>query len=122
MTLILWQELQELTNSLARSAGRNGMEISGEKLKVIVNSNDEDVTANITMNGVSLESVNEFKYLGETLTNDGSSLKEIKIRTASANAALSKLDVIWKSKICFKTKYLLYKTMVLPILMNAAET
>ena len=47
------------------------MEVSSEKSKVLVNS--EDKRAEIFMNGVQLEEVDSFKYLGATVTKDGRS-------------------------------------------------
>ena len=47
-------ELQDLTNRLATSAGAYGMEVSTEKSKVMVNSLT-NFNANITMNGEPLE-------------------------------------------------------------------
>ena len=56
------------------------MEISAEKSKVMVNSNDTSIHANITIYGNTLEEVNTFSYLGATISKDGSCEIEIKIR------------------------------------------
>jgi len=115
------QELQELTNSLVRNAGKFGMEVSSEKSKVMVNSTNA-ATCNITMNNQLLEEVDKFKYLGATISKDGSSLPEVKIRIASATAAVSKLERIWKSKIKFKCKFKLYKSLVTSIMLYGCES
>ena len=47
---------------------------------------------------VHLEEVSQFKYLGATLTKDGTSIKEVKIQIAAATSALARLDKIIKSK------------------------
>ena len=57
-----------------------GMEISSEKSKTMVNSRDESVHANIRMNGEILEEVDQFKYLGVTITKYGTSEAEIRIK------------------------------------------
>ena len=41
---------------------------------------------------------NILKFLGSTLSKDGTSTKEIKIRIAVAMCAMSRLDNIWKSR------------------------
>ena len=114
-------ELQDLTNRLATGASAYGMEISTEKSKVMVNS-AEDVHANITMNGESLEEVSNFKYLGATLAKDGTSTTEIRKRIATATAAMAKLTRVWKSNISFHTKHKLYKTLVISVLLYGCET
>ena len=70
-------ELQELTNRLVGAARDYGMEISADKSKILVNS-PEGVTASIHLDGAPLEQVESFKYLGATLTENGSSTCEIK--------------------------------------------
>ena len=115
-------ELQELTDSLSERAGAYGMEISAEKSKTMVNSHD-DLHADITMNGQKLEEVEAFKYLGATITKDGRSTTEIKIRMATATAAMAKLSTIWRSRtISFPTKLKLYKSLVLSILLYGCES
>ena len=76
-------EFQELTDRLSNSAREYGMEINSEKSKVMVNSGD-NTTVQISMNGQQLEEVMAFKYLEATLTEDGRSTLEIKIRLAIA--------------------------------------
>ena len=84
-------ELQDLTNKLERSTSAYGMEVSTEKSKVMVNSRS-NTTADITMNDELLEVVTTFKYLGATLSNDGTCAAEIHIRIATATAAMAKLN------------------------------
>lgn len=49
------QELQLLTDKLAGRARAYGMEVSTDKSKVMVNSTNNNSSANITMNGQQLE-------------------------------------------------------------------
>ena len=115
-------ELQVLTTRLADSAGAYGMEVSHEKSKVMVNSRN-DTSADIIMNGQKLEEVNNFKYLGATLSKDGSCTAEVRIRIATAMAAMSRLSRLWKSSnISFTTKYRLYQALVVSILLYGCET
>ena len=44
------------------------MEISTEKSKVVVNTNDNSIFAHITLYGEKREEVDKFCYLGATLT------------------------------------------------------
>ena len=116
------QELQELTNRLTDRAGAYGMEVSTEKSKVMVN-NTTITSANIYMNGQKLEEVGTFKYLWATLSKDGGSTKEIKTRIALATAAMARLSRIWRGKtISFSTKFRLYKSLVVSILLYGCES
>ena len=80
-------------------------------------------TVQISMNGQQLEEVMAFKYLGATLTKDGRSTAEIKIRHAIVTASMPKLKKIWSSKdVSFSTKIKLYKTLVLSTLLYGCES
>ena len=75
------------------------------------------------MNGQRLEEVDTFKYLGATLSKDGGSTKEIKTRIALATAAMARLSRIWRGKtISFSTKFRLYKSLVVSILLYGCES
>ena len=75
------------------------------------------------MNSQKLEQEMAFKYLVATLTKDGRSTAEIKIRLAIATVSMSKLNKIWSSKdISFATKIKLYKTLVLSTLLYGSES
>lgn len=115
------QELQDLTNSLANSASAYGMEISSEKSKIMVNSTSS-TPANITMNGKTLEEVASFKYLGATLTKDGTCTAEVRIRLGTATSAMARLSRVWRSNISFKSKFRLYKSLVVSVLLYGCET
>ena len=116
-------ELQDLTTRLERAAGAHGMEISSEKSKVMVNSHNQQAATSIKLNGQELEEVDNFKYLGSTLTKDGSSTKEVKTRLSLAGSAMTRLNTIWKSKsISFPVKLKLYKSLVVAILLYGCES
>ena len=115
------QELQDLTDRLTSRATAHGMEVSSEKSKVLVNTTDKK--ANIVMNGENLEEVDNFKYLGATITKDGRSTTEVKTRLAMATSSMARLFRIWKSKeISFSSKFKLYKSLVLSIALYGCES
>ena len=99
------------------------MVISTEKSKVMVNSNDNSIHANITLYGEKLEEVDKFCYLSSTLTRDGSCEADIRIILALATSAMVRLYTIWNSKkITFKLKHNLYRSLVLSIITYGCET
>ena len=83
----------------------------------MINSNNNKPYTNIQLYGEKLEEVDQFKYIGDTITKDGSSDSDIKIKLAQATSAMVRLTTIWNSKyIIFKLKYNLYHSLVLSIL------
>ena len=70
------------------------MEINSDKSKILVNSIKLRPSANIWMNGKTLEELDRFKYLGSTQTNDGTSVKEVKIRLTQAHSAMTWLAIL----------------------------
>jgi len=101
------KELAELTERHDKSASAFGMEISAEKSKMMVTpyTNDNNTNVPITVNGSKLQSVKSLKYLGSNITEDGTSVREVKTRLAIATQNLSQLKKIWSRKnISMKTK------------------
>ena len=70
------------------------MEVSTEKSKTMTNCTNS-LSADMTMKGQQLEEVTSFKYLGATLSKDGTSSTEVRVRIASAMAAMARLNRIW---------------------------
>jgi len=101
------KELAELTERLDKSASAFEMEISAEKSKIMVTpaTNDNNTNILITVDGSKLQSVKTFKYRGSNVAEDGTAVREVKIKLAIATQHLSKLKKIWSSKnISTKTK------------------
>ena len=86
-------ELQDLTNRLIDRATAYGMEVSTENSKIMTNSMS-NTCADTGMNGQKLNEVTSFKYLGTALCKDVTYSAEVHIRTASAMAAMVRLNRI----------------------------
>ncbi len=103
------------------------MEISAEKSRVMITnastSNESTGQINVTVNGEQLEQAESFKYLGATITADGSSDKEVQNRIAIATNSLAKLQKIWSSKgITTKNKIKLLRAIVQAVVLYACES
>ena len=99
----------------------HGMEVSTENSKIITNSMS-NISADISMNGQKLEEPTSFKYLGATLCKNGTCSVEVRIRIASAMAAMVKLNRIWRSNtISFVSKVKMTKCLVTSILLYGCE-
>ena len=97
------------------------MELSGEKTKLMTN-NTNGINTDIKVNNQQLETVHRFKYLGATVTDEGSK-PEILARIGQTTSALTKLKTIWKDKnIALSSKIRLMRSLVLSIFLYACET
>ena len=65
-----------------------GIEVNADKTKYMVMSRDQNAgrSYSMTIDNSSIERVEEFRYLGTTLTNQNSIQEEIKSRLKSGNA------------------------------------
>jgi len=72
---------------------------------------------------ISFERVEEFKYLGTTLTNRNYIQEETKSRLKSGNACYHSVQNIFSSRLLSKNlKIKIYRTVVLPFLLYGCET
>ena len=71
----------------------------------------------------SIERVDEFKYLGTTLTNQNSIQEEIKSRVKLGNACYHSVQKVLSSSLLSKNlKIKIYKTIILPVVLCECET
>ena len=71
----------------------------------------------------TFEWVEEFKYLGTTLTNQNSIAEEIKSRLKSGNACYQSVQNILCSRLLSKNlKIKIYRTVILPVVFYGYET
>ena len=69
-----------------------------------------------------IEEVEDFTYLGSTISNNSGTTKDIKIRINKARTAYCQLRQIWKSRsLSRKTKLRIYTSNVNSILLYGAE-
>ena len=77
--------------------------------------NNGTITANISVQGQKLETVQQFKYLGAIISDEGSK-PEILTRAAQTMTALGKLKTIWRdNNITLKYKIKLLSALVFSI-------
>jgi len=71
----------------------------------------------------TFERVEEFKYLGTTLTNPNSIADEIKSRLKSGNACHHLVQNLLSSRLLSKyLKIKIYRTIILPVVLYRCET
>ena len=74
------------------------------------------------MDGVTMETVTDFLFLGSKITADGDCSHEIKRRLLLGRKVMTNLDSFFKSRdITLPTKVHLVKAMVFPVVMYGCE-
>ena len=110
-----------LIDRLDRTTTRYKMEIGPDKTKVMTN-NPNGFQREIKIKGQRLEEVENFKYLGAIISNEGSK-PEILSRIAQTTTALSRLKIIWWDKnISLASKVKLMRTLILSTFLYACES
>uniref|UniRef100_A0A670JSP7 ribonuclease H n=1 Tax=Podarcis muralis TaxID=64176 RepID=A0A670JSP7_PODMU len=119
-------DLQTILNIFAETYKKLGLSLNIQKTKVLHQQvqNNPSAVPQIQLNGVTLENVDHFSYLGSYLSTRGNNDAEIRHHLSSASAAFSQLKcrVFEDLDIHRETKMLVYKPIVLPTLLYAFET
>jgi len=75
------------------------------------------------MDNGTFERVEEFKYLGATLTNQNSIPEEIKSRLRSGNACYHSVQNLFSSRLLSRNlKIKIYRNIILPVVLYECET
>ena len=115
------EEAGVLVDHLDRTTTRYKMEISPDKTKVMTN-NPNGFQREIKIKGQRLEEVENFKYLGAIISNEGAE-PEILSRIAQTTAALSRLKMIWRDKnTSLASKVKLMRTLIYSTFLYACES
>jgi len=117
-------ELQQLVNRVSQTSTRFGLIVSKPKTEVqCVGKGQTTVEVKILLEDEELEQVENFVYLGCTVSTDQSCDKDIERRIGLAAGIVKNLDKIWKARAITKgTKLMLYHTQVQAIVLYNAET
>jgi len=101
-----------------------GLEVSADKTKYMVMSRDQNAEQNRSVridNSIS-ERVEEFKYLGTTLTIQNSIREGIKSRLRSGNACYHSVQNRLSSRLLSrKLKIKIYRPKILPVVLYGCE-
>src|SRR5215469_7296138 len=102
-----------------------GLEVNAHKTKYMIMSRDRNAGRihNMKIDNCSIERVEEFKYLGTTLTDHNSIQEEIKSRLKLGNACYYSVQNLLSSSLLSKNlKTKIYRTIILPIVLYGCET
>ena len=93
-----------------------GIEINVKKTKVMMMNGAGRIKQEVTLNGVPLERVTCFKYLGSWITDDAKSDDDIRARVGLAMAEFWQNKELMRRNIRFKTKLKILNTYVFSVL------
>ena len=102
-----------------------GLEVHTDKTKYMVISRDRRAGRghSVKTDNSSIERVEEFKYLGMTLTDQNSNQEEIKSRLKLGNACYHSLQNLLSPMLLSKNlKIKIYRTIILPVHLYRCET
>ena len=114
-------EMRILLERLRTQAEHFGLSINISKTKVIFIGNHAG-EASCNINGVVLENVDSFQYLGREITNSSNDTKAVEKLISKGSNAYSKVKTVLKDrKTPMSTKKKTFETYTLPCIMYGAE-
>ena len=115
-------EMNILLERLRTQSEHFGLSINISKTKVMfIGNHAEEVFCNI--NGIVLENVNSFQYLGRVITNSNNDTKAVEKLISKGWDACNKVKTVLKDrKTPMSTKIKTSETNILPCIMYGAET
>ena len=117
--------LKENSEALVVASSEIGIEVNADNTKYMVMSQDLNAGQSHSMkiDNHGFERVEEFKYLGTTLTNKISIQEEIKSRLKSENACYYSVQNFWSSSLLSKNlKTKIHRTLILLVVLYGCET
>jgi len=102
-----------------------GLDVNADKIKYMVMSQDQNAgrSYSIKTENCSFQRVEEFKYLGTTLTNKNLIHEEIKSRLKSGNACYHSVQKLLTSSLLSKNlKIKIYRIVIFPVVLYGSET
>jgi len=119
------KKLQKMIDRLNETCKEYGMEINVKKTKVMIINKAKTSTGtkrHVMLNGVPLEQVTRFKYLGSWITDDARNDIDITARIGMAKASFWQNKELMRRNIRFKTKLRVLNSYVFSVLNYGCES
>jgi hypothetical protein len=117
--------VKENAEALVAATKEISLEVKADKTKYMIMSRDQNAgrSYNMKIDNSSIERVEEFKYLGTTLTNQDSIQEEIKSRLKLGNDCYYLVQNLLSSSMVSKNlKIKTYRTIIVPVVLYGCET
>ena len=108
------------TEALLDGSKEIGLEVNADKAKYVVMSRDQNAgrSHNMLIENSSFERVEQFRYLGTTLTDQNSIQEEIESRPKSGNFCYHSVqNLLYSSLLSRNLKAKLYRTVILSVVL-----
>ena len=113
------QELKSLLMKVKEESEKVGLKLNIQKTKIMAS----DPITSWAIDGETVETVSDFILGGSKITADGDCSHEIKRCLLLGRKVMTNLNSIFRSRdITLRTKVLLVKTMVFPVITYGCET
>ena len=113
------EELKSLLMKVIEESEKAGLTLNTQKTKIMASS----TITSWQIDRETMENVTDFIFLGSKITADGDYSHEIKRCLLLGRKAMTKVDIIFKSKnTTLLTKVCLLKAMVFPVVMYGYES
>lgn len=115
-------DLEETVQRLSKEAKRYGLIVNIDKTKTMV-FGQKDIGRKIQVDGIEIENVENFTYLGSNITYDMNCKKEVTNRAAKALGNMQAMEKIWRSRaISIKVKKKILETCIFSCFLYGCET
>ena len=113
------EELKSLLMEMKEESDKFGLKLNIQKTKIMASS----PIISWQRNGVTIQTVRDFIFLGSKITADGDCIHEIKRRLLLGRKAMTNLDNMLKIRdITLPTKVCIVKAVVFPVVMYGCES
>jgi hypothetical protein len=113
-------DIEYMMRKISETYDRAGLKVNVAKTKYLVVGDRQN--NNLVINGQVIEVCNDYKYLGVTISGEGSSKKELSNRIGQAKQEINKLNsILWANNIKKQTRKRIYKTVVESLLLYGSE-
>jgi hypothetical protein len=112
--------VRENAEALVVATKETGLEVNNDKTKYMVMSRDRNAVRGhgVKIDNSSIERVDEFKYLGATLTDQNSIQEELKSRLKLGNACYHSVQSLLSSRLLSRNlKIKVYRTIILLVVL-----
>ena len=114
-------DMQSKLNDLVQESAKCGLKVNVSKTKDIRLKNES--TEPFKICGETVETVNDFTYLGSNISADGGGPRDIELRINKARGAFHNLKTVWRAKnIGQKLKIKIFNSCVKSVLLYGCET